>query len=88
MGHISARSLDILHMIEGSGLSCCGDGLACDAYTIRQSAQQAHPMNSMHNAKFYFQLVFTDLMGPIAPAALGVYHYASKFTDAATRWRK
>ena len=45
-------------------------------------------MNSMHNAKFYFQLVFTDLMGPIAPAALGVYHYASKFTDAATRWRK
>ena len=39
----------------------------------------------MYNAKFPFQLVFTDLMGPIAPEALGGYHYASKFTDAGTR---
>lgn len=88
VGHISARSLDILNMVEGSGLSCCGDGLACDACAIGQSAQQAHPKNSMYNAKFYFQLVFTDPMGPIAPATMGVYHFASKFTDAATRWRK
>ena len=40
----------------------------------------------MYITKFPFQLVFTDLMGPIAPEAMGGYHYASKFTDAATRW--
>ena len=34
MRHISARSLEILNMVEGNGLSCCGDGLAYDVCTI------------------------------------------------------
>lgn len=34
MGHISVRCLEILSKVEGNGLSCCGDGLACDVCAI------------------------------------------------------
>ena len=42
----------------------------------------------MYDAKFPVQLVVTDLMGSIAPQALGDYHYTIKFTDEALRWRE
>ena len=59
--------LEILNKVQGNGLSCCGDGLACDVCAIGKSARQAHPKRAIYNAKFPFQLVFTDLMGPISP---------------------
>ena len=34
-----------------------------------------------------FQLLFSDLMGPITPAALGGYSYVSKITDQHTKYR-
>ena len=86
-GHISERSVEILNKAEGNGLSCCGDGLACYVCVIGKNTHQARPKSAMYSANFPFELVFTDLMVPIAPDALGGYHYARKITIAATRWQ-
>ena len=85
MGHISARSFEILNKAQGNGLSCCGDGLACDVCAIGKSAQQARPKSAMCHVKFPLQLVFTNLTGPIALEALPPL--CEQVTDAATRWR-
>lgn len=34
------------------------------------------------------ELVYTDLMGPITPAAKGGYLYVAKFTDDCTRMKE
>lgn len=38
-----------------------------------------------HNVKHDFQLVFTDLMGPITPETRGCYKYVSKIFDEHTK---
>lgn len=64
--------------------------MECDEYSIGKDARQTHLRtfkSAMYNAKFPGN-IFTDLMRPITPEAFGGYHYASKFTDASTRWRE
>ena len=53
----------------------------CDIYQIHKSQQKAHPKKTVHVTTGPMELVYTDLTGPIKPAAKGGYVYASKFTD-------
>ena len=87
MGHINSSSLKILSKVDSNGLNCDGDGMACDVWAIGKSAQQAHPKKALYNTGAPFQLVFSDLMGLITPEALDTNRYASKLTDAMTRWK-
>ena len=58
----------------------------CDVCAAGKSRQQAHPKTADQHVQHPFQLVFTDLMGPFTPEALGGYKYVSKIYDEHTRW--
>ena len=54
----------------------------------RKSNQQALPEQATYDVQHAFQLVTVDLMGPINPAALGGYLFATKFVDQHTKWKE
>ena len=60
----------------------------CDVCTLGKSAQQAHPKRASYDVSRSFQLVTTDLMGPLSPPALGRFRYVSNFLDQLTKWNE
>ena len=54
----------------------------------REDNQQAHPKQPTYDVQHAFQLVTVDLMGPINPAAVGGYLYATKFVYQHTKWKE
>ena len=71
IGHINTRSMDILRKEKGNDVEYTGDLPMCDVCTLGKSAQQAHPKRASYDVSRSFQLVTTDLMGPLSPPALG-----------------
>ena len=69
MGHINAKRLDLLNKTDGNRMRFVGEKLDCDVCTIGKSTQRAHPKKAGLNVSNLFGLVYTDLMGPISPAA-------------------
>ena len=53
----------------------------CDICHINKSQQKAHPNKTVQETTGPVELVYTDRMGPIKPAAKGGYVYVSMFTD-------
>ena len=82
MGHINTRSMDILRKEKGNGVEYTGDFPTC------KCAQQTHPKRASYDVSRPFQLVTTDLMGPLSPPALGGSRYVSKFLDQLTKWNE
>ena len=76
LGDINSRILDVLRKVEGNGIGYTGNVEACDVCAIRKNAQQP------------FQLVLSDLMGPMSPPVLGRFQYVSKFVDPQTKWKE
>ena len=73
---------------DGNGVSYDGEVSACDVCAIGKSTQRAHPKTAEHNVNAPYQLVFTDLMEPINPVALGGSNYVSMFTDQHSKWKE
>lgn len=86
MGHINSKSMAVLRGVPDNGVEYDGDVAACDVCAIGKSAQQAHPKRASYDVQQPFQLVTSDLMGPIVPEALGGFRYANKFVDQRTKW--
>ena len=86
MGHLNRKSLDLLKNVDNNGVSFDGTVPDCDVCAVGKSRQQAHPKTADQPVQHPFQLVFTDLMGPFTPEALGAYKYVSKISDEHTRW--
>ena len=88
LGHINSRILDVLRKVEGNGICYTGNIEACDVCAIRKNAQQAHPKKATYDIKQPFQLVLSDLMGPMSPPVLERFQYVSKFVDPQTKWKE
>ena len=71
LGHINSRSLDVLRKIDNNGVDYTGTLKACDVCAIGKSSQRPHPKKATYDVSRPFQLVSTDLMGPMSPPALG-----------------
>ncbi|CAM9708118.1 unnamed protein product [Ascophyllum nodosum] len=88
IGHINTRSMDILRKEKRNGVEYTGDLPTCDVCALGKSAQQAHPKRASYDVSRPFQLVTTDLMGPLSPPALGGFRYVIKFSDQLTKWNE
>ena len=53
-------------------------------WAVGKGHQLAHPKTANHKVKLSFQLVLVDLMGPLAPGALG--GYITNIFDEDTKW--
>ena len=88
LAHVNARSLDVLRKADGNAVSYNGEVSACDVCAIGKSTQRTHPKTAERNVNAPYQLVFTDLMEPITPVALGGYSYVGKFTEQHSKWKE
>ena len=86
MGRINSKSMAVLRGVPDNGVECNEDVAACNVYTIGKSAQQDHPKRASYNVQRPYQLVTSDLKGPIVPEALDGFRYADKFVGHHTRW--
>ena len=66
-------------------LSGSSRAMASDVCAVGKSNKQAHPKQATYDVQHAFHLVTVDLMGPINPATLGGYLYATKFVDHHTK---
>ena len=64
MGHINARSLELLNKTDANRVSFSGGVSPCDVCAIGKSIQQPHPKKA-NLGIMPFQLVYTDFMWPI-----------------------
>ena len=53
-----------------------------------KSKQQAYPKTVVYGIDAPMQLVYTELMGPISPPAIGGHEYVSKLTGHYSRWHE
>ncbi|CAN0001906.1 unnamed protein product, partial [Sphacelaria rigidula] len=86
MGHLNSNSLHLLKNVGSNGVDFGGAVPDCDIYAVGKSHQLAHPKKANNKVQRSFQLVMTDLMGPIMPEALGGFKYVCKISDEYTRW--
>ena len=88
MGHVTSQSLRILREATDNGINFSDSMSPCDVCAFGKSKQSRHPKTTRHNTVRPFQLVCTDLLGPVSPPALGVVRYVSKFTDQHSKWKE
>ena len=86
LGHLHAKSLDILRKRDGTGITIEGAVSDCDVCVVGKAQQLAHLKPANHTVSRPFQLCYGDLMGPFTPVAIGGYKYVSKITDECTKW--
>ena len=88
LGHMNPCNMELLRKVEGNGVEYTGTVSGCDICAVGKSTQKAHPKKDKHTTDGPMELVYTDLMGPITPAARGGYKYVSKFTDGFSRMKE
>ena len=86
LGHLNRKSSSLLKNLDNNGVSFDGPVPDCDVCAVGKSHQLAHPKTADHKVKLPFQLVFSDLMGPLTPEALGGYKYSTKISDEYPKW--
>ena len=86
--HVNSQSLRILRDASDNGINLSDIMSPCDVCAFGKSIQERHPKKTTHKTVWPFQLVYTDLLGPVPPPALGGFRYVSKFTDQHTRWKE
>ncbi|CAB1102163.1 unnamed protein product [Ectocarpus sp. CCAP 1310/34] len=77
LGYINSRSLGMLRKIDNNGVDYTGTMEAC-GNDVGKSSQRPHLKKATYDVSRSFQLISTDLMGPISPPALGGFRYVSK----------
>ena len=85
MSHFNGRRLEFLKRMDDSGVGFNWVAPSCEACAIGKSIQQPHPNKSNLGVTLSFQLVYTDLMGPISPPAMGGFKHVSTDTDECTK---
>lgn len=81
LGHLNPRKMELPRKADGNGVNYTGTVSGCDICALGKSQKKTHPKTSKHKTNRPMELVYTNHMGPITPAAKGVYTYISKFTD-------
>ena len=83
LGHLNARSLDILRKDTGTGVDYRDSLSPCGVCQIAKHKQSPHPKQSTRELSRPGQLVVIDNMGPVNPPAKykgGSFPYACKIT--------
>lgn len=88
LGHMNPRNMKLLQGIDNNGVDYTNDVTGCSVCAVGKSKQRAHPKRAIYDITAPMQLVYTDLMGPISPPAIGGFQYVSKFTDHYSRWHE
>ena len=87
LGHPNETVLRKVRDLVDSGVKLSDSLMNCSACKIGKSTQTPHTKNTSHDwATEPLQVVKTDLMGPISPAALGNSNYIANFTDVYSRF--
>ena len=86
LGHLRARSLDILRKRDDAGIIFEGAVSDCEVCAVGEAQRLAHLKTANHKVGRPFQLCYGDLMGPFTPVAIGGYKYVSKITEEYTKW--
>ena len=80
--------------LEVSQTSASPHSFHCEACALSKAFQKKRIKNKrkvdgpLHsNRNLYFVAVYSDVLGPILPAAVGGYEYGVTFTEAETRYR-
>ncbi|CAN0374371.1 unnamed protein product, partial [Laminaria digitata] len=85
---MNPRNMELLRKTDGNGVNYTGTVSVCNICAWGKSQQKAQPKTTKHKTDGPMELVYTDLMGPITPAAKGGYTYISKFTDDFSRMKE
>lgn len=85
-GHQHSLSLDAVGWYDSNGTGFKGTMPDRDMYTEGSSHQAGHSKTADHKVNHKFQMVFVDLMAPIASSAPGGCVYLSKTSDEHTKW--
>ena len=85
---MNPRNMELLRRTGGNGVNYTGTVSGCGICALGKSQQKAHPKTIKHKTEGPMELVYTDLMGSITPAAKGGYTYISKFTDDFSRMKE
>ncbi|CAN0420188.1 unnamed protein product, partial [Ectocarpus sp. 13 AM-2016] len=88
LGHLNARSLDILRKDTDTGVDYRDNLSPCGVCQIAKHKQSPHPKQSTRELSRPGQLVVIDNMGPVNPPAKykgGFFPYAFKITDDYTK---
>ncbi|CAB1099771.1 unnamed protein product [Ectocarpus sp. CCAP 1310/34] len=91
LGHLNARSLDILRKDTGTGVDYRDSLSPCAVFQIAKDKQSSHPKQSTRDLSRPGQLVVIDNMGPVNPPAKykgGYFPYACKITDDYTKMKE
>ncbi|CAB1118341.1 unnamed protein product [Ectocarpus sp. CCAP 1310/34] len=91
LGHLNARSLDILRKDTGTGVDYRDSLSPCGVCQIAKHKQSPHPKQSTRELSRPGQLVVIDNMGPVNPPAKykgGSFPYACKITDDYTKMKE
>ncbi|CAN0281850.1 unnamed protein product, partial [Ectocarpus fasciculatus] len=91
LGHLNARSLDILRKDTDTGVDYRDNLSPCGVCQIAKHKQSPHPKQSTRELSRPGQLVVIDNMGPVNPPAKykgGFFPYACKITDDYTKMKE
>ena len=82
---MNPSNMELLRKVDGNGIDYTGAVSGGDICEVCKSTQKAHPKNNNHKTNGPMELVYTDLLGPVTPAARGGYKYVSNLTDGYSR---
>ncbi|CAB1109266.1 unnamed protein product [Ectocarpus sp. CCAP 1310/34] len=91
LGHLNARSLDILTKDTGTRVDYRDSLSPCGVCQIAKHKQSPYPKQSTRELSRPGQLVVIDNMGPVTPPAKykgGSFAYACKITDDCTKMKE
>ena len=88
VGHITSQRSRILREDGDNGINFSDNMSPCNVCAFGKSKQQRHPKTATHTTGRPFQLLYSDLFGPVSPPALGGFRYVSKFTDQHSTWEE
>lgn len=80
--------MELLRKPDNNSVDYTGAVSGCDICPSSTSRQKANPEENLHTTTGSMELVGTDLMGPITPAARGGYKYVARFTDDYSRMKE
>ena len=88
LGHPNERTIQAARNIAETGVNFTDSLTACDICTINKGAKQP-TRNKPGKTEITerLQLVSTDLLGPVTPAARGIYHFMAKYSNHFTKFK-
>lgn len=86
LGRFNRTIPHLLRIQDNDGVRFNGVIPDCEICPAGNTHQPVHLKGAYHKTKLFFELVFTDVMGPIMLRVLRGYKYVSKISGQHTEW--